>query len=404
MEEFIQDMLWDGGAESGSENFNENKKDSTADVEGKDIEQLPSIAAETEDTKQTPLSVSISSNIDSDNRELPNRELPKKKDVADSVENRADDSTQNLINESVKESGISNENVADKSNDSVRHFAELPSDNSQNHSLQHQAVKREDFLDQEIDFDERLSQVQALLANMPKVASESTQVILETSKAEISNDLKNSSDNETLTAKSESPVVSPSNEQVLNFDSQEQTLVPPEVEHQVATELLQQDVSREVTKLKEFLGDRFQTLIFDVGKLPLAVPLAKLGGIHTYTQEDITPIFGTPDWFEGLIPAEQGNIMLVNTAKLIMPEKYEQIKDELDYKYAILLDDTRWALACSSVREAKTLEIDDIRWSEKGTKKEWFAGMVVQFMCALLEVDALINLLYKKGKEQKKHR
>jgi purine-binding chemotaxis protein CheW len=166
-------------------------------------------------------------------------------------------------------------------------------------------------------------------------------------------------------------------------------------------ELLADDVTREVVRAREMLGNAFQTLIFDVGKLPLAVPLVKLGGIHAYSEEDITPIFGTPNWFKGLIPSEQGNIMLVDTAKYIMPEKYEQVKDQLQYKYAILLDDTRWALACTHVREAKTLTIDDIRWAQKGSRKEWFAGMVVQFMCALLEVDSLINALYRAGKKQK---
>jgi len=161
------------------------------------------------------------------------------------------------------------------------------------------------------------------------------------------------------------------------------------------------DVTREVTRAREMLGDSFQTLIFEVGKLPLAVPLAKLGGIHVYSEEDITPIFGTPDWFKGLIPAEQGNIMLVDTAQFIMPEKYPAIKNQLDYKYAILLDDTRWALACTEVREAKHLSLDDIRWSQKNSKNEWFAGMVVEFMCALLEVDSLINLLYQRGQSQK---
>ncbi|MCO7226090.1 chemotaxis protein CheW [Pleionea sp. CnH1-48] len=167
----------------------------------------------------------------------------------------------------------------------------------------------------------------------------------------------------------------------------------------VATE---HDSEHRIVQLsRNILGDRFQTLVFEVGKLPLAVPLQKLGGIHAYSDEDITPLFGSPDWFMGLIPSEQGNIMLVDTARLIMPEKYAQIEDQLNYDYAILLDDTRWALACTQVRDAKTLTHDDIRWAQKGTQKEWFAGMVVQFMCALLEVDSLINLLYRSGVSRK---
>jgi purine-binding chemotaxis protein CheW len=241
----------------------------------------------------------------------------------------------------------------------------------------------------EAEVDDRLNKVKNLLANIPSqlgVKESNPEVPQEASNVvQIEQTVRSI---EQLTESSE-PIEAPL------AAKQEQPKLSSD------RELMEQDVSREVARAKEVLGNQFQTLIFDVGKLPLAVPLIKLGGIHAYSEEDITPMFGTPDWFKGLLPSEHGNIMLVDTAKFIMPEKYDEIEQDLDYKYAILLDDTRWALSCSSVREAKTLSIDDIRWAQQGSKKEWFAGMVVQFMCALLEVDSLINLLYTQGKKTK---
>jgi len=148
---------------------------------------------------------------------------------------------------------------------------------------------------------------------------------------------------------------------------------------------------REKQPLKDILGSVFQTLVFEVGKLPLAVPLIKLGGIVNVSEQDITPLVGTPDWFMGLVPHEKGNLMVVDTQRFLMPE--QNTDQQQAYRYLIILDDSLWALACHSVGDAKNLSPEDIRWSSGSSKRPWFAGMVVEYMSALIEVDRLINML-----------
>ncbi|MGX5173517.1 chemotaxis protein CheW [Aliikangiella sp. IMCC44653] len=150
-------------------------------------------------------------------------------------------------------------------------------------------------------------------------------------------------------------------------------------------------VERQPEKAKDFLPEVFQTLIFKVGKLPLAVPLIKLGGISKISVQDITPMVGTPDWFIGLVPNERGSLMVIDTQKYLMPE--QAVDKTQEYQYIILLDDSNWALACHSVGDAKNLTHNDVRWAEKSSRRPWFAGMVVDYMSALIEVDALINML-----------
>jgi len=160
----------------------------------------------------------------------------------------------------------------------------------------------------------------------------------------------------------------------------------------VSNELAEASFShRESQPLKDILGGVFQTLVFEVSRLPLAVPLVKLGGIVNLKQQEITPLVGTPDWFMGLVPNERGNLMVVDTQKFLMPEKNSE--EPSNYQYLIVLDDSRWALACDSVGDAKNLTPEDIRWSARSSKRPWFAGMVVEYMSALVEVDELINLL-----------
>lgn len=148
---------------------------------------------------------------------------------------------------------------------------------------------------------------------------------------------------------------------------------------------------REKRPLKNILGSVFQTLVFEVGKLPLAVPLIKLGGIVNVSEQDITPLVGTPSWFMGLVPHEKGNLMVVDTQRFLMPEQNTDQQEA--YRYLIILDDSLWALACNSVGDAKNLSPEDIRWSSGSSKRPWFAGMVVEYMSALIEVDRLINML-----------
>lgn len=183
---------------------------------------------------------------------------------------------------------------------------------------------------------------------------------------------------------------------------QPQTTALNETEQQAKVEQTQQAeqsaeaakatfLHRETQRSKDILPEVFQTLIFKVGKLPLAVPLLKLGGIIKISKQDITPLVGSPDWFLGLVPNERGNLMVVDTQKYIMPEQMPN--DDEEYQYLIVLDNSNWAMACHSVGDAKNLTHDDIRWSEKSSQRPWFAGMVVDYMSALIEVDELINML-----------
>ena len=150
---------------------------------------------------------------------------------------------------------------------------------------------------------------------------------------------------------------------------------------------------RSVALIPSWGEQRFQTLFFRVGPLTLAVPLSELGGIHALG-ENITPLFGKPDWFMGLQPYQEGNMQVVDTARWVMPEKYEAVSaDGLKYDYVILLANSRWALACSQVHDAVTLEHADIKWRTSLGKRPWLAGVVVEKMCALLDVENFIYLL-----------
>ncbi len=139
---------------------------------------------------------------------------------------------------------------------------------------------------------------------------------------------------------------------------------------------------------------QFQALFFNVAGLTLALPLTELGGIHKI--DKIGPLFGKPSWFMGMMLHRDENLSVVDTAKWVMPEKYnEKLAESLNYQYLIMLDDSGWGLACESLVTTATLQPQDVKWREAHGKRPWLAGMVKEKMCALINVQQLIGLLDK---------
>lgn len=135
----------------------------------------------------------------------------------------------------------------------------------------------------------------------------------------------------------------------------------------------------------------FEALLFDVGGLTLAVPLISLGMIHPL-EGPITPLFGQPDWFLGILPTPAGNLKVLDTARWVMPERY---RDELrsGLRFVISVQGHEWGLAVHGVSESIQLEPAQVKWRSGQGKRPWLAGTVIDHMCALLDVDALAQLI-----------
>ncbi len=146
--------------------------------------------------------------------------------------------------------------------------------------------------------------------------------------------------------------------------------------------------------VKDYRKGRFQALFFTVAGLKVALPLKALGGIHKIMPIKSLP--GQPQWLKGVMLYREQKINVVDTARWVMPEKYDQeLAERLDYQYVIMLGNSHWGLACDTLVNTIALEQDDVKWRETEGKRPWLAGLIKQHMCALLDVDALIALLAK---------
>ncbi len=144
----------------------------------------------------------------------------------------------------------------------------------------------------------------------------------------------------------------------------------------------------------EYRKGSFQAMFFDVAGLTIAVPLVELGGIHNLVKA--TPLMGKPNWFTGVMLHREEKINVVDTALWVMPEKYnEELKESLNYQFVIMLSNSNWGLQAETLVDTVTLQPEDVKWIETTSKRPWLAGLVKDRMCALLDVEALIELLNK---------
>ena len=93
----------------------------------------------------------------------------------------------------------------------------------------------------------------------------------------------------------------------------------------------------------EWAAEPFECLLFDVAGLTLAVPLVCLGSIYTLAGQELTPLFGQPDWFLGILTCQAGNLKVLDTARWVMPDRYrDDFRQGL--QYVISVQGYEWGL------------------------------------------------------------
>ena len=141
-------------------------------------------------------------------------------------------------------------------------------------------------------------------------------------------------------------------------------------------------------------GEPFECLLFDVAGLTLAVPLVCLGSIYSLAGRELTPLFGQPDWFLGILPSQSGKLNVLDTARWVMPERYrEDFREGL--QYVISVQGYEWGLAVHQVSRSLRLHPNEIKWRSQRGQRPWLAGTVIEHMCALLDVEQLAALIAK---------
>ena len=173
-----------------------------------------------------------------------------------------------------------------------------------------------------------------------------------------------------------------------------QALVPPVVEVHLPPSNTPPPV--ETDGRPSWAAEPFECLLFDVAGLTLAVPLVCLGSIYSLAGHELTPLFGQPEWFLGILPSQAGNLKVLDTARWVMPDRYrDDFRQGL--QYVISVQGYEWGLAVHQVSRSLRLDPNEIKWRSHRGQRPWLAGTVIEHMCALLDVAALAELIASGG-------
>ncbi|MBI3771239.1 MAG: chemotaxis protein CheW [Gammaproteobacteria bacterium] len=141
---------------------------------------------------------------------------------------------------------------------------------------------------------------------------------------------------------------------------------------------------------------QFDCVLYKVaGALTLAVPLIELNGIVRWNNQ-VTALPGRQDWFLGLMPVRGRQVKVIDVARLVIPERHrarEALAQSRPFTHIILVGNGEWGLACESMGKVLKLTRDKIRWRRDRSQRPWLAGMLIDQMCALLDVERLIGLV-----------
>jgi len=157
---------------------------------------------------------------------------------------------------------------------------------------------------------------------------------------------------------------------------------------QHAIEISQSEANKHADNWRE---SSFQTLLFEIHGLKLAIPLHELNGILTWPEKPLPKIAGKPSWYLGLVSQDHQHTQVVDTAHIILPDQLQDNKNKPNF--IILIDDGQWGLACNKVSKVVTLSPEEVRWRRQAGKRPWLAGTVLDKMCSILNIKELVKQL-----------
>jgi purine-binding chemotaxis protein CheW len=136
----------------------------------------------------------------------------------------------------------------------------------------------------------------------------------------------------------------------------------------------------------------FQVLTFSLGKVRLAVPLSSLNGILNLDQQP-TQLPGQPDWSLGVVINHDSKVVVVDTQQVLMPEKAKDAIPPSGLNHLLLIGEGTRGLAVESLQGTEILDKTAIRWRGGQGAHPWYAGIVIEELTVMIDVDGLMEML-----------
>lgn len=146
---------------------------------------------------------------------------------------------------------------------------------------------------------------------------------------------------------------------------------------------------QEETNTPDWASQTFSCLMFSVAGKSLAAPSSRLKGFLEYSN-DIEPLDGADKNVIGQFKHLKNQFTVIDTAGLLFEIGYQE-SDAHHPQNLLVINGTNLALACDSIDDTHEVDPDQIRWRKGQTRQPWYAGIITDQKCALLDLDAVIQ-------------
>jgi purine-binding chemotaxis protein CheW len=137
--------------------------------------------------------------------------------------------------------------------------------------------------------------------------------------------------------------------------------------------------------------ETLQVLLFQVNGIKLGIPLASLVGILAFSGE-ASQLPGQPAWSLGVIVNRDEKVVVINSAKLLMPERLDE-NTSIAPRHLLLIGDGQKALAVDRICNTLLLDKQAIQWRSGSGVRPWYAGIIKQELSVLLDIDGVLRML-----------
>lgn len=151
------------------------------------------------------------------------------------------------------------------------------------------------------------------------------------------------------------------------------------------------DEATRQSTIPDWVEGAFQVLLFEVNGIKLGIPLSSLVGILTFSGE-ASQLPGQPPWSLGVILNREEKVVVINSARLLMPERLDE-NAAITPRHLLLIGDGQRALAVDGIRNTLLVDREAIRWRSGNGVRPWYAGIIIQELSVLLDVDGILNML-----------
>jgi purine-binding chemotaxis protein CheW len=179
--------------------------------------------------------------------------------------------------------------------------------------------------------------------------------------------------------------------EIAQADTLNKEVTVTEVSSEVTVEPVEETVAPE-SEVPAWAETPFQVLTFSLGKVKLAVPLSNLNGILNLDQQP-TQLPGQSDWSLGVVINLDSKVVVVDTQKVLMPEQALDAIPPSDLKHLLLIGEGTRGLAVESLQGTEILDKSAIRWRCGQGTHPWYAGIVIEELTVMIDVDGLMEML-----------